>query len=580
MNLVLPKTFLQNFKSSTLKGVKVTFINMPIREQAKPNNPPVGPALLAARLREYGAEPAIIDLNIYRVLDEEASRKGLAFGRCLTFQEARALIERSLAKAGSQHVIGLSGLITTLSWQTEIAKVIRELDPDALLVSGGGLATQFREDLFNWIPELDAVSHSEGDDIVLKIALDAQALRDHGFDKAYKSGRLTPFYRDFRAGRPRFFYHGGRTPDLDSLPFPAYDLLKEDVDGFPVLESYLSAPVWGGAAKNSSATSFQMKRSISTISSRGCPFACKFCFRGAQGERNYGVRSADNLAAEFLEYKDRLGVDFIGLMDDNFMVSPKRITELADLLEPLARSGELRWGAHGRLDEAADLRPDRKSGGYVKADVLRVDEMARAGCIYIGFGAESASAKVLEDMGKGGFMLTSGMEKLNGFEFPRAMTEGIRNTLGAGIHGNCTWIMGYPGETLDDLKTSIAFIKWQQELVTSGLMPGTSEYDTAFASINTSVFTATAYPGTEMFQHPKVIEDLERVFGLRFYPDTRQPVVDENFRKYVLELNDATKMITNNDGRPLNYSAIPDDQFVEVRALLDARKLDQVLDYE
>uniref|UniRef100_UPI003D095BB7 B12-binding domain-containing radical SAM protein n=1 Tax=Roseibium sp. TaxID=1936156 RepID=UPI003D095BB7 len=374
----------------------------------------------------------------------------------------------------------------------------------------------------------------------------------------------------------RFFYHGGRTPDLDALPYPAYDLLEEDVDGVRVLDKYLDVPVWGGSAKNSSATSFEMKRSITTISSRGCPFACKFCFRGAQGERNYGVRSAEDLATEFRYYQRRYQVDFIGLMDDNFMVSPKRITELADILEPYAASGELRWGAHGRLDEAADLRPDRK-GGYRSADVLRVKEMRRAGCIYIGFGAESASPEVLEDMGKGGFMLSSGTEKINGFEFPRAMTQGIRNTLEAGIHGNCTWIMGYPGETLPKLQTSIGFIKWQQDLVTEGLSAGTPEYEQALASINTSVFTATAYPGTEMFEHPKVRDILGEVFDLKFDAKTNRPIADEAFRQYVLELNDATKMITNTSGRPLNYSDLSDDEFVQVREKLDARDLDAVL---
>lgn len=580
MNLMLPTRFSAEFPASldrnALKGVKFTFINMPIREQARPNSPPAGPALLASRLREFGAEPQIIDLNIYRIKDEDSVRRGLEFGRSLNFAEARALIERTIASKGTQDIYGISGLITTLSWQTEVAKILRDLDPDALLLSGGGLATQFRMDLFDWIPELDAVAHSEGDDVVLKIAHDVKSIKEYGLENARLSGRLDPFLKDIRNGRPRFFYEGGRTKDLDVLPYPAYDLLEADVDGYKVLESYLSVPVWGGSAKNSSATSFDMQRSITTISSRGCPFACKFCFRGAQGERNYGVRSAQDLANEFAQYKANLGVDFIGLMDDNFMVSPKRITELADLLEPLAKTGELRWGAHGRLDEAADLRPDRQ-GGYKMAKVLRVDEMARAGCIYIGFGAESASAKILEDMGKGGFMLSSGIEKIDGFEFPRAMTQGMRNTLNAGIHGNCTWIMGYPGETLRDLQTSIGFIKWQQELATEGLNSGEAGYDEAFASINTSVFTATAYPGTEMFEHPKVREVLGRTFDLRFDQKTGKPIADENFRTYVLELNDATKMITNNDGRPLNYSDIPDDQFVEVRTMLDERNLDGVL---
>ncbi len=575
MNVIVPGTFVEGMGVSSLAGVRVTIINMPIREQARPNNPPIGPALLAARLRQFGAEPFLIDLNVYRIRDEEAERRGLPLGRSLNFDEARGLLERTFARIGSQHVIGLSGLITTLSWQTEVARMVREIDPDALLVSGGGLATQFRASLFDWIPELDAVSHSEGDDIILKIAQDAKTIRDLGLDRAEASGHLAPYFREKVCGRPRFFYEGGRSRDLDALPYPAYDLLEEDVDGFPVLEAYLEAPVWGGNARNSSATSFEMKRSISTISSRGCPFACRFCFRGAQGERNYGVRSAQNLVDEFLCYRERYNVDFIGVVDDNFMVSPKRITELADLLEPHAKAG-LRWGTHGRLDEAADLRPDRE-GGYKRAKLLRVDEMARAGCIYIGFGAESASAQTLEAMGKGGFMLSSGMEHINGYDFPRAMTEGIRNTRHAGIHGNCTWIMGYPGETLADLQTSLAFIKWQIEDATEGLTPGTSEWQDAASAINTSVFTATAYPGTEMFEHPRVQELLGQVFGLTFNPLTRQPVQDEHFRAYVLELNDATKMITNKDGSPLNYSAMTDDLFVEVRAMLDGRDLEGVL---
>ena len=246
MNFVANSGFLKGLGSNALKGVKATFINMPIREQAKPNNPPVGPALLAARLRAFGAEPTIIDLNIYRIKDEEAARRGLDCGRSLSFGEARALIARTLAKAGSQHVIGLSGLITTLRWQTEVAKMIHELDPDALLVSGGGLATQFRAGLLDWIPELDAVAHSEGDDVIVKIALDAKILREKGFERAHSSGLLSPFFMDAKNGRPRFLYHGGRAPNLDELPYPAYDLLLEDVNGFNVLEEYLVRSRVGG----------------------------------------------------------------------------------------------------------------------------------------------------------------------------------------------------------------------------------------------------------------------------------------------------------------------------------------------
>jgi radical SAM superfamily enzyme YgiQ (UPF0313 family) len=569
--------FSSEMQRTALKGLKVTLINMPIREQASPNNPPVGPALLAARLREFGCDPYIIDLNIYRIKDDVACARGLENGRSLNFSEARQLVEDTFAAIGDQHMIGISGLITTLQWQTEVARFIKEISPDSFLVSGGGLATQFRSTLFDWIPQLDAVCHSEGDDLILKIALDVKTIREAGFDRAYKSGALEPYLHHIVGGKPKFLYEGYRPADLDALPRPAYDLLESDINGYPVLENYFKTPVWGGTVKNSSATNFEMKRSISTISSRGCPFACKFCYRGAQGERNYGIRSAQNLADEFIDYIDSYDVDFIGLLDDNFMVNPGRISELADLLEPLARDGRLRWGAHGRLDEAADLRPDRK-GGYISADIRRVDEMARGGCIYIGFGAESASVKTLEAMGKGGFILANGTKNIGGHSFPVTMIEGVRNTMNAGVHGNCTWIMGYPGETLNDLKTSIAFIKWQEDEAARNCMPGTSEYQDAKNSINKAIFTATAYPGTEMFKHPKIQSALVDVFSLTIDPVKNEPVPDESYRKYVLELNDASKMICSDDGRPLNYSAMPDDQFVEVRNILDTESIFSILE--
>ena len=46
-----PGDIVDDIDIKKLKGTKVTFINLPIREQAVPNNPPMGPALLAARLK-------------------------------------------------------------------------------------------------------------------------------------------------------------------------------------------------------------------------------------------------------------------------------------------------------------------------------------------------------------------------------------------------------------------------------------------------------------------------------------------------------------------------------------------------
>lgn len=527
-------------------GARVVFLNMPLRESAPPNCAPTGIALLAARLLAQGVRVSCLDLNAIRLN-----------GKAPSFIEAEELLRKHIETYGTPHVVAISGIVTTLRWQEWAGRTARALATGAFIVSGGGLATEFREGLLEWIPELDGVAHSEGDDVILKIVYDAVKINELTLARAEANGHLRPYYRGERNGRPVFVYDGGRPHQLDALPYPDYGVL-----GSEALETYIRNPIWGAAAGNSSAAPFTMSRSINTVSSRGCPFACRFCFRGATGERNYGVLSAERFAAEMRHLRDVHGVDFIGVFDDNFMVQRQRIFDLVPHMEPLAREG-LRWGTHGRLDEAADLRP----GTGFNAP-LRVDAMRQAGCVYIGFGAESANKHTLEDMGKGGFILSNGVETIGGHEFPRTMLEGVKNTKRAGIHANLTWIMGYPGETMERLQTSVAFMAWQEQFYRS--------CGDAAGTVNMQMFVATAYPGTEMFAHPRVREVLHEKFGLNFGSDGF-PEVDRALRSYVLELDDATKVLTGADGSPVYFGAMPEAQFLRARELVESGRTQDIL---
>lgn len=546
-----------------LSGIKCTFVNMPLRESAQPNTPPEGPLILASILRKNGAEPRLLDLNAYRTLDQ--TRPELINGRHLTLQEAESLFARHLSKYGDQDIVAFSGMITTLRWQEAMAQIVKKLQPECFLVTGGGLATELRIGLFKWIPHLDAVAHSEGDESILIIANDVKAIKEFGFRKAYLSGKLSSYCIDDTVGKfGRFLYAGKRPQNLDEIPYGALDLLENDPDGRNLLEEiYIPTPVWGGSANNSSATSFTMERSLTTVSSRGCPYACSFCYRGAQGERNYRMRSAKHLADQVQNLINDYHLDFIGHPDDNFGIDRKRITELPDVYKKLGIN--IRWGTHTRLDEADD----------------RVVSMAEAGCVYIGFGAESASPPVIQRMNKGGFILKNGITpvKINGetFEFPTTMVTGIKNCQNYGIHANCTWIMGYPGETLTDLQTSVAFILWQQQLATEGFMQGSEAFRRAFDSVNRKMFTATAYPGTEMFRDPYARALLQEHFRITF-DELGEPVCDETLHQYILELDDATKVLHNNFGIPLNFGALNPDQFLLARSYIDNDQIEKILD--
>jgi hypothetical protein len=128
--------------------------------------------------------------------------------------------------------------------------------------------------------------------------------------------------------------------------------------------------------------------------------------------------------------------------------------------------------------------------------------------------------------------------------------------------------MGYPGETLEELKTTIAFILWQEEYYS------TFGHDEA---VNKSLFVATAYPGTEMFKDPIVKDKLNKLLGVSF-DENGDPIPDEALERYVLELNDATKIIYDEDGTPLNYGAMPSEQFLQVREYVESGEIERILD--
>jgi radical SAM superfamily enzyme YgiQ (UPF0313 family) len=572
---VHPAEVVRSITSKDIKGLKVVFLNMPLRESAVPTTSPEGPLLMLTNLRDnYGVDGSIIDLNGYRIVDEEATRRGLRHGRHLTMAEATSKIVRHFSRYGEPDLVALSGKITTLKWQQPLARFIKEIVPNALLVSGGGLATELKAGLFNYVPELDAVAHSEGDDVILKICYDAAVLRRRGWRGAIEAGELAPYYLGEFDGRHRLLYAGDRPGDLDRFPAADLEFLREDVDGVRLLEYYLGNPVWGVGANNSSAAPFVMTRSTTSVSSRGCPYGCKYCYRGAQGERDWHIRSARHLADELRHHVEKYQIDFKGYPDDNFAVTSGRIRDLRDILR--AEGLQVRWGTHTRLDEAAGLVPKAGSSGreFVFENPLRVKLMAESGCVYIGFGPESANPDTLEVLGKGGFTLSAGMTEVQvGGEkrvFPKAMVYGIKHTLEAGIHSNCTWIMGNPSETMDRLKDTVAFMQWQDEFYAQfGIPP---------EAVNKRMFTLTWYPGTQLIKHPKVRSELNRVFGLNFDPVTVEPVCDDAFYRYCMELDDATKVLHGSDGRPLNFSDMPDDEFLRAREAVDSGQTLKILD--
>jgi len=436
---------------------------MPIRVNAPPNVVPTGIGILSSLVRSNGHHCDILDLNTHRPP--------------LALAEIEEKLSAMGEERGEYQVIGLSGMITTLRWQRLLARLCREIFPEALLISGGGLASDFGKALFDWIPELDAVVMGEGEEVLPQL-LEAP----HRFRGS----------RSILGPRP--------VDDLDLVPAVDWDQFD--------MATYLANPVWGSSAGNSSWTPFTTSRSINLISSRGCPYSCRFCDRNTTGGRNYRLASADRLMQDVHEVIDRFQVDFIGFVDDNFLADKKR---LAEFLPRMEETGII-WGCHGRMNEVDDPL---------------AEQLRQAGCVYIGFGGESADPGVLRRMNKK--------------NTPYVMSRAIEICRKHGITPNCTWIMGYPGETREALRRTCRFI----------LDHGLNQR---------SMFVATAYPGTVFFNEVK--EKILAAYG--------------DLERYVLDLDDATKLLRPPNGGVLNFSAMEDDEFLECRRLIEAGRLEEI----
>lgn len=192
------------------------------------------------------------------------------------------------------------------------------------------------------------------------------------------------------------------------LPMPARDMID--------LEQYRRA--WRSAHGTFS---------MNMIASRGCPFQCNWCAKPIFGN-SYELRPAEDVAEEMRLLKEVHGAEHIWFADDIFALNRKWIRRLAQEVE--SRNCALPFKVQARADLISD-----ETAWYLR----------RAGCTEVWMGVESGSQNVLDLMDKG--LKISDVISARG----SLKREGIRS---------CYFLQfGYPGETYDDIKQTIALVR-------------------------------------------------------------------------------------------------------------------------
>ena len=206
--------------------------------------------------------------------------------------------------------------------------------------------------------------------------------------------------------------HGGKCYKLDSLPFPARDLLPYD----HIFDS-----------KGLVFTGEKMHRSTTLLSSRGCPFECAFCSKVQHLKGAIRFRSAVSVAEEMLQVKERYGCSHFRFIDDQFNANKTRLKELCNLI-----TGQgFRIHAGVRADTLQDL------------DELRM--MKEVGMDYVALGVETADNRILKLINKG--------------ETIEQIEQAILNCHRVGIRVKTLLIFGLPGETPESVEMTKAFMR-------------------------------------------------------------------------------------------------------------------------
>jgi anaerobic magnesium-protoporphyrin IX monomethyl ester cyclase len=203
-------------------------------------------------------------------------------------------------------------------------------------------------------------------------------------------------------------------------------------------------------------------RTLNYVSSQGCVYKCQFCYELTY-QRRYSAMEAGGLVDDVADLTHAYDISGIKFYDADFFVNVRRAVEFCD--ELVARDLGLSWAASINPNDV--LRARRQ-----KVDLL--GRIAASGCRRLLMGIESGSNRVLRDIARK--------------EITRDEAYDVASDIAAhGILGCYTFIVGFPGETDEEVEETYALIDAVSQLGPRpetrvhlfGPFPGTPLFDDA-----------------------------------------------------------------------------------------------------
>ena len=355
--------------------MKVTFVGIGMEQ--------LSISLLASIAKDRGHQ---VNLAFSRGLFQDRYNINVPF-LARRFDDRERLLDTILRS--EPDVLACSVLTSTYHWMLDIAAQAKDRIPELKVVFGGVHPSSCSEQVFSQ-SQVDAICIGEGDEAFPAI-LDAYA----------NSGKPKPIPNVFfkvKGGDPIRGPIGWRASDLSALP--AFDK--------SMWERYIN-----------------VGNLYLTMTSRGCPFQCSFCFNsfyrdlGRPSKVPYvRSRSVDHVMDELIEAKRRYTLRCVTFEDDAFTLDKQWLAEFLDRYKREI-GVPFQCMAHSQL-----------------IDDEIVAWLADAGCTWVEMGLQSAD----EDYKK---------KHIRRVESNKKIRHLITAFQKAGIKVKCDHIFGMPGEKIE-----------------------------------------------------------------------------------------------------------------------------------
>jgi radical SAM superfamily enzyme YgiQ (UPF0313 family) len=294
-------------------------------------------------------------------------------------------------------LVAVSTSTPSIEGDLRIAGLAREVDREIRTAFFGIHVTALPEEVFVKNPRVEFVVRGEPEYTIRDLAL---ALRDQS--------PLENIPGLIHRSNGRVIYNPERSfiQNLDELPFPAWDLVDTGDYRLPITR----------------------RPFLLVITGRGCPYPCTYCTAHTFYGKKTRLRSPERIVSEMVYVTEEYGVNDFLFWSENAVTGGRHMFETARAI--IREAPGVRWVCNSRVDAV---------------DEEMLTTMKKAGCWMIGYGIEAGSQKVLDLM----------MKNINVADMERA----VEMTRKAGIGITAHVMVGYPGETREDILETAKLIR-------------------------------------------------------------------------------------------------------------------------